>query len=202
MNAGATTACAVRRRLVTRVTLQVVKDLWPTMPKFDRASNPSALARALASACVIVFVLAGCGLRPAPSVTFTSLQGEEIALQDLRGRVVLVNFWATSCAICIREMPDLAHLQRRFGERGVTLIAVAMRYDPPNRVLEHVAGAALPFAVSLDPMGKIEGAFGGVTATPTTFVIDKRGQIVQRIRGAPDFARLHTLLEAKLKEPA
>jgi protein-disulfide isomerase len=54
--------------------------------------------------------------------------------------------------------------------------------------------------VSLDPVGQIEAAFGGIPGTPTTFVIDKRGDIVQRIVGAPDFARLHTLIEAKLGE--
>jgi peroxiredoxin len=99
-------------------------------------------------------------------------------------------------------MPDLANLQRRFDERGLVVVTVAMRFDPPNRVLEYTQGAALPFVVSLDPMGKIEGAFGGVRATPTTFIIDKRGQIVQRIVGAPDFPRLHTLIESKLKESA
>ena len=122
-------------------------------------------------------------------------------MRSLRGQVVLVNFWATTCAVCIREMPDLAHLQHRFGERGVTLVAVAMRYDPPNRVLEYAKSAALAFVVSLDPLGRIEDAFGGVRGTPTTFVIDKRGAIVQRIEGAPDFPRLHTLIEAKLNEP-
>lgn len=173
------------------------------MPKFLRGSNPSTLAIAVGSACFVAVALVACGApRPAPDVTFTSLSGQQIAMHSLRGQVVLVNFWATSCGVCIREMPDLVHVQRRFGERGVTLIAVAMHYDPPNRVVDYAEKAALPFVVALDPLGKIEDAFGGVTATPTTFVIDRRGQIVQRIRGAPDFPRLHTLLEAKLKEPA
>jgi peroxiredoxin len=138
----------------------------------------------------------------APEVTFTSLGGQKIDMRSLRGQVVLVNFWATSCGVCIREMPDLAHLQRRLGDRGFTVIAVAMRYDPPNRVVDYAERAALPFLVALDPMGKIEAAFGGVRGTPTAFIIDKRGQIAQRITGAPDIPRLHTLLEAKLKEPA
>jgi len=173
------------------------------MPKFPRGGNPSRSLSAIALAWISAFALAACGgPGPAPDVTFTSLTGTAVSLQDLRGKVVVVNFWATSCAVCIGEMPDLAHLQRRFGNRNLALIAVAMRYDPPNRVLDYAEGAALPFVVSLDPMGKIEAAFGGVTGTPTTFVIDKRGQIVQRIVGALDFPRLHTLLEAKLKEPA
>jgi peroxiredoxin len=68
-------------------------------------------------------------------------------------------------------------------------------------VIAYAKSAALPFAVSLDPVGQIEAAFGGIRGTPTTFVIDKRGEIVQRIVGAPDFVRLHTLIEAKLAEP-
>jgi peroxiredoxin len=175
------------------------------MPKFPRGGNPSKLVSAIPSTLIVAFVLAlaACGgPRPAPDVIFTSLSGTTISLQDLRGKVVVVNFWATSCAVCIREMPDLAHLERRFGDCGLAVVAVAMRYDPPNRVLDYVERASLPFVVSLDPLGRIEQAFGGVTGTPTTYVIDKRGQIVQRIEGAPDFPRLHTLIEAKLKEPA
>jgi thiol-disulfide isomerase/thioredoxin len=175
------------------------------MPRFPRGGNPSKPPSPIASTWLVALVLTlgACGgTGPAPDVSFTSLSGTELALRDLRGKVVVVNFWATSCAVCIREMPDLAHLERRFGDRGLAVVAVAMRYDPPNRVLDYVRGAALPFVVSLDPLGKIEASFGGVSATPTTFVIDKRGQIVQKIEGAPDFPRLHTLLEAKLKEPA
>lgn len=165
-------------------------------------SSVLARLRAFAFGWLCAVALAGCGPSQAPEITFVSLSGQEIPMQSLHGKVVVVNFWATSCAVCLREMPDLAHLQRRFGDQGVTVIAVAMRYDPPNQVLDYAKSAALPFVVSLDPMGKIEAAFGGVRGTPTTFIIDKRGQIVQRILGAPDFPRLHTLLEAKLKEPA
>ncbi|MFO1205984.1 MAG: TlpA disulfide reductase family protein [Burkholderiales bacterium] len=161
------------------------------------------LARVRMTLCAAVVLLAACGgSQPAPDVTFTSLNGKEIPLQTLRGEVVLVNFWATSCDVCVKEMPDLAQLQRRFGERGMTLVAVAMHYDPPNRVLDYAKSADLPFVVSLDPLRKIEQAFGGISGTPTTFVIDRRGRIASRIQGAPDFARLHTLIEAKLAEPA
>ncbi|MBL8539582.1 MAG: TlpA family protein disulfide reductase [Betaproteobacteria bacterium] len=161
------------------------------------------LARVGMTLCAAVVLLAGCGSsQPAPDVTFTSLNGKEIPLQTLRGEVVLVNFWATSCDVCVKEMPDLAQLQRRFGERGMTLVAVAMHYDPPNHVLDYAKSAELPFVVSLDPLGKIEQAFGDISGTPTTFVIDRRGRIASRIQGAPDFPRLHTLIEAKLAEPA
>jgi peroxiredoxin len=138
--------------------------------------------------------------RAAPDVVFTSITGERIAAADLRGRVVLVNFWATDCVVCVREMPKLVQTYNQFRSRGLELVAVAMRYDPPNYVLDYTARNALPFKVALDPMGELAKAFGNVTLTPTTIVIDKRGQMVERILGEPDFPALEKLIEQKLGE--
>ena len=137
----------------------------------------------------------------APGVTFTSLQGEHVTTRALRGRVVLVNFWATDCAVCVKEMPRLVETYRKYHGRGFDLIAVAMRYDPPNYVINYTEKNALPFRVALDPMGQLAQAFGDVKLTPTTVVIDKRGNIVARILGEPDFAKLDALIEQKLAEP-
>ena len=138
----------------------------------------------------------------APQVTFVSLRGEKLSTGDLRGRVTLVNFWATDCAICVREMPDMARTYDKYRDRGLEFIAVAMKHDPPNYVLAYAEKNRLPFKVALDPLGEHAKAFGDVKLTPTTFVIDKRGNIVFRFQGEPDFARLHELLEEKLSEPA
>ena len=139
---------------------------------------------------------------PAPAVTFTSLTGERVGTADLRGRVVLVNFWATDCAVCVREMPRLVQTYNTYRPRGLEVIAVAMRHDPPNYVLGYVEKTGLPFKVALDPMGDLAKAFDDVKLTPTTVVIDKRGNIVKRILGEPDFAALEKLIEQKLAEPA
>jgi peroxiredoxin len=77
-----------------------------------------------------------------------------------------------------------------------------MKYDPPNYVLAYNDRHRLPFKVALDPMGELARAFGDVRLTPTTFLVDKRGVVVARMLGARDFARLHALIEEKLKEPA
>lgn len=138
----------------------------------------------------------------APQVTFVSLQGEQITTHSLRGKVVLVNFWATDCAICLKEMPDMVKTYKKYHERGFEYVAVAMKHDPPNYVIGYAEKNALPFKVALDPMGALAQAFGDVKLTPTTFVIDRRGNIVGRIVGEPDFAKLHELLEAKLAETA
>lgn len=136
----------------------------------------------------------------APEVTFVSIRGEKITTESLRGRVVLVNFWATDCVTCIKEMPDITATYNKYRVQGFETIAVAMRHDPPNYVLNYVEKNKLPFTVALDPMGELAKAFGEVKLTPTTFVIDKRGKVVTRILGEPDFAKLHALLEEKLKE--
>ena len=141
-------------------------------------------------------------VKPAPAVTFTSIKGEKVGTADLRGRVVLVNFWATDCAKCVKEMPRMIETYLKHRERGFELIAVAMQYDPPNYVLNYTEKNALPFKVALDPMGELAKAFGDVKLTPTTVVIDKRGNIVARILGEPDFAKLDALIAEKLAEPA
>lgn len=137
-----------------------------------------------------------------PQVTFVSIKGERITVADLRGKVALVNFWATDCAICIKEMPQLVKTHQKYQSRGFETIAVAMRHDPPNYVLAYAEKNALPFKVVLDPMGEIAKAFGDVKLTPTTFIIDKRGNVVKKIVGEPDFKKLHELLEKKLAEPS
>ena len=159
------------------------------------------IATALAAlACAAYFAV--FRVQPAPGVTFTSLQGDKLSTADLRGRVVLVNFWATDCVTCIREMPSLAQTYGKYRGQGFEMIAVAMSYDPPNYVIHYTEKNALPFKVALDPLGEIGKAFGDVKATPTTILIDKRGNIVSRILGEPDFAKLDELIERKLAEPA
>lgn len=147
-----------------------------------------------------LLTLAGCGPRPAPEVTFVSLQGERIAARDLVGRVVVVKFWATDCPICVKEMPDMVRTYLRYRERGLEFIAVAMQHDPPNYVMRYAEANRLPFKVALDPTRELARAYGDVNATPTTFVIDRRGKIVSRTEGAADVAKFDALLEEKLRD--
>lgn len=139
---------------------------------------------------------------PAPGVTFTSLKGDRISTNELRGHVVLVNFWATDCPTCVKEMPRMVTTYNKYQKQGLEFVAVAMRHDPPNYVVNYAEKNSLPFRVALDPMGQIAQAFGDVKLTPTTIVIDKRGNIISRILGEPDFAKLDALIEQKLAEPA
>ncbi len=134
----------------------------------------------------------------APAVTFKTLNGEQFTTESLKGKVVLVNFWATSCSTCIAEMPELVDTYKKFSGRGLELVAVAMSYDPPNYVLNYAETRELPFKVALDTDGSAAKSFGDVKLTPTTFLIDKEGNIVKRYVGKPEFPALHQLLEKSL----
>ena len=157
----------------------------------------------LAAAAIIALVggfVATLSAKPlAPAVQFTSLNGQKLGMDELRGKVVLVNFWATDCPGCIAEMPRLIATHEKYQAQGIEIVAVAMSYDRPDYVIAYTQKNALPFFVSLDPIGKLAEAFKDVKLTPTTFVIDKQGRVLQRIVGEPDFPKLHALIEKELK---
>jgi peroxiredoxin len=134
----------------------------------------------------------------APEVTYISLSGEKISSQSLRGKVVIVNFWATDCATCIKEMPQMVQTYQKFKGQGFEFVAVAMKSDPPNYVINFTESRQLPFKVALDSSGGLAKAFGNVAMTPTTFVIDKQGNIIKRYVGEPEFGALHQLLQKAL----
>lgn len=137
----------------------------------------------------------------APQVTFMTLQGETLTTADFRGKVWLVNFWATTCVTCVKEMPALADTHKKFAARGFEVVAVAMQYDPPNYVAAFAKERALPFKVVLDARNEVATGFGDVRLTPTTFLVDQQGRIVQQYLGEPDFNKLHSLIDALLSKP-
>jgi len=135
---------------------------------------------------------------PAPRVDYTLLDGKTYSSAQWGGRVMLVNFWATSCASCVKEMPELVATHRKYQGKGFDTLAVAMQYDPPDYVAQFAQTRKLPFGVAIDNTGAIAHAFGPVRMTPTTFLIDKQGRIVKQILGEPDFPALHQLIEKLL----
>ncbi|MCY4757339.1 TlpA family protein disulfide reductase [Pelomonas aquatica] len=157
--------------------------------------------RALAAlALAAATLLGGCAREQAPAVDYVLLNGQKASSQDWRGKVMLVNFWATSCATCVKEMPQVIATFDKFKGRGFDTLAVAMSYDPPAFVAKYAETRGLPFGVAIDNTGSVASAFGQVQMTPTTFLINKRGEIVKRFVGEPDFAALHGLIEQLLAE--
>lgn len=138
---------------------------------------------------------------PAPQVDYVLLDGSKHASAHAwSGKVMLVNFWATSCTTCVKEMPNVIATHQKYKDKGFDTLAVAMSYDPPAYVANYAETRQLPFGVAMDSTGEIARRFGKVQLTPTTFLINKRGEIVKRFVGEPDFAALHGTIEKLLAE--
>ena len=170
------------------------------MKKFTSASFCRIV---LASAFMLggAAFLTGCsGAQAAPESTFVLLDGSKQTTAGMQGKVTLVNFWATSCVTCVAEMPSLVSTYNKYKAQGYDTLAVAMRYDPPSYVVNYTETRKLPFKVAIDNTGANAKAWGDVQLTPTTFLVNKRGQIVKQFVGQPDFAALHLLIEKLLAE--
>ena len=128
------------------------------------------------------------------------LDGSKRTTENLKGRVTLVNFWATSCVTCVAEMPKITATYNKYKSQGFDTIAVAMSYDPPSYVVNFAQTRQLPFAVAIDNTGSVAKAWGEVKLTPTTYLVNKQGQIVKRYVGEPDFAEVHRLIEGLLAQ--
>ena len=145
-------------------------------------------------------VISGCSPTPAPDSTFVLLDGSRFQSSTLKGKVTLVNFWATSCVSCVAEMPHLVETYQKFQAKGYETVAVAMSYDPPAYVVNFAQSRKLPFKVAIDNTGDVARAWGDVKLTPTSFVVNKRGEIVKQFVGQPNCAELHALIERLLAE--
>jgi peroxiredoxin len=157
-------------------------------------------AAVAAVAAIAGAVLLGTGATAAPQSKFVLLDGSSKTTADLKGRVTLVNFWATSCTTCVAEMPKIVATYDKYQAKGYDTMAVAMSYDPPSYVVNYAQTRKLPFKVAIDNTGVIAKAWGDVQLTPTTYVVNKRGEIVKRYVGEPNFAELHQLIEKLLSE--
>jgi peroxiredoxin len=172
------------------------------MDRMHAPSLPCTRRHWLALAAAAPLALAACSKEPnaiAPDLHFTQLDGKALRLSDLKGKVTLVNFWATSCSSCVKEMPELMATHHKFKDKGYDTLAVAMSYDPPAYVMQFAQSRQLPFRVAIDHTGELAKGFGDVQLTPTSFLLDKQGSIVKRYVGAPDFAALHQLIDELLR---
>ena len=128
------------------------------------------------------------------------LDGSQTSTAAFKGKVLLVNFWATSCVTCVAEMPKLVQTHQQFQARGYETLAVAMSYDPPAYVVNFSQTRQLPFKVAIDNTGAVAKAWGDVRITPTTYLVNKRGEIVKQFVGEPDFLALERLIDKLLAE--
>lgn len=159
------------------------------------------LIAGLAMTVILGFVaiwLLPAGLNPAPPLLAKTLDGRTLTLQQLRGKPVLITFWATTCPSCIQEMPHLVELYQEFKGRGLEIIGVAMSYDPEQQVRALVEKRQLPYPIVLDTTGSIAREFNNVQLTPTTVLISPEGGIVEYRLGLLDMPQLRATLERLL----
>lgn len=135
-----------------------------------------------------------------PAFQVSELSGKVLSQEDLKGKVSIINFWATSCTTCVKEMPTMIETYKKYKSDQLEFIAIAMAYDPPMYVVNFAKTRQLPFQVAMDSDGSVAKAFGKIQLTPTTLVIDKNGKIIKRYVGEPDWDEFHQLLEKSLAE--
>ncbi|MGB9628729.1 MAG: TlpA family protein disulfide reductase [Thermodesulfobacteriota bacterium] len=143
-------------------------------------------------------------VKKAPPFCLKNLEGEIIELKNFKGRVILLNFWATWCSPCKEEMPSMETLYQQFDRKDFTLLAVSVDFEESKNVKKFIEKSGYTFPVLVDPKGKILDLYG-VRAIPTTFLIDQNGLILGKAIGprrwdTPDVVSLiHLLLTGKNK---
>ena len=147
---------------------------------------------------VVLFFLSLATNKKIPEIVVTSITGEAIKLYQDKNNFTIINFWATDCPGCIKEMPGLTNIYNQLKGQGLQIIAVSMSYDPPNQVLNFTHKNKIPFPVVLDVDGQIARSFGDIRLTPTSILIDKNGKIIDKVIGELDFNKLNALLKKHL----
>ena len=127
-----------------------------------------------------------------------TIDGTEITSEHLNGKLTLINFWATDCPGCINEMPALIQTYKQYKNKGLEVIAVAMYYDPPSRVISYAKNNELPFPVVLDSNKEIMNKFNNIKLTPTSVILDQNGYIINTIIGEINFKNFNETLDKLL----
>jgi cytochrome c biogenesis protein CcmG/thiol:disulfide interchange protein DsbE len=143
---------------------------------------------------------------PEPDVTFKNLDGKEVSLGEYKGKVVLVNFWATWCEPCQIEIPWLIEMQQRYASRGFTVLGVDVD-EENNKVVSAFAAKEL-FVVNGQklPMNypilrgddAVADKFGGLLGYPTSFLISRDGKIVKKVQGLISYEEITQAIEGQL----
>ena len=146
------------------------------------------LSALVLGACLTTFAANSSDTKmAAPSLQLPNLEGKTIKLSDFKGKVVLLNFWATWCPPCREEIPDLVSLQKQHAAQGLVVLGVSMDQGGPAGVASFVKKFGINYPVVMGD-AKTSEAYGSIQVLPTTFIIDRKGNIVDGLQGATDRA--------------
>ena len=126
----------------------------------------------------------------APAFSLTDIDGKKVSLADFKGKVVILDFWATWCPPCRKEIPDFITIQKEYADRGVQIVGVALDELPKVQAFARENGMTYPVLIGNDG---VVAQYGGIEGIPTTFIIDRKGKIVERFEG---FRPRSTFVEA------
>lgn len=140
------------------------------------------------------------GGRLAPSYGYSTLDGGPVSSESLRGKVVLVNFWATWCTPCRVEMPLLQRMAERHREEGLVVLGLSRDVVPPEEVRAFLTERGISYPVSIVTR-EAERAFGGIRGYPTSFLIDRRGQVRYKALGPLAMVSFEPAVRRLLAEP-
>jgi len=135
----------------------------------------------------------------APDVNLNFMDGKKVNISSYRGNPLLVTFWSITCSSCLKEIPRLTELYNELNPYGFEIVGIAMSYDPPNRVIELSEKRKIPYSIALDINSDAEKAFGSIRATPTSFLIDPSGNIIQHNVGTMNIKKLRSKIKRLLQ---
>jgi thiol-disulfide isomerase/thioredoxin len=141
---------------------------------------------------------------PAPAATWQTMSGEALTLESMRGKVVLLDFWATWCKPCVKSMPELDAINRDYQARGLSVVGVSVDQgdDRAKKVAKFLSKKPVGYPIVIDGQEAASWEAFNVAALPTLYLIDREGRIVERWTGLVDMAAVRTAVERAIDEEA
>ena len=136
---------------------------------------------------------------PAPSFTLQDLSGNKVSLSDFQGKVVILDFWATWCPPCVREIPHFVELYDQYKAQGFAMVGISLDRQGVSVVEAFVQKYKVNYPILMND-GQADRAYGGIRSIPTTFVIDRAGNIRQKYVGYRDKAVFEAGIKTLLAE--